>query len=470
MAETAAMSKAAEKTVHQICPQPGPQYHFLSSSADIAIYGGSAGGGKSYALLLEPLRHIKNSKFSAVIFRRTLADVKKTGSLWDTSVELYGSIGGKPVNSTLTWDFKSGAKITFGHLEHEGTVLNWQGSQIPLIAFDELTHFSRAQFFYMMSRNRSGSGVRPYIRATTNPDSDSWVAEFISWWIDQKTGLPIPERSGAIRWFVRVGDVLQWADTQAELIERFGADVVPKSVTFIRASLEDNAILMQMDPGYRANLLALPRVERERLLGGNWKVRPSAGLYFRREYVEIVDAIPTGTEFVRGWDLAATEKTSENDPDWTAGTKVGRMPDGRFIVAHNVRMRESPLKVERAVLNTASADGKRVRIRLAQDPGQAGKDQAKRYVQKLAGYTVHVAPVTGDKVTRFSPFSAQAEAGNVVVLRGDWNEDWFTVLENFPDGAHDDDVDSTSEAFSELTSRGRMAISDDALRQAMGQH
>jgi predicted phage terminase large subunit-like protein len=460
------MNKQAERTVRQIRPQPGPQHQFLSTSADIAIYGGSAGGGKSYALLLEPLRHVSNSKFSAVIFRRTLADVKKTGSLWDTSFELYGSVGAKPISSTLTWEFKSGSKITFGHLENENTVLNWQGAQIPLVAFDELTHFSRAQFFYMLSRNRSGSGVRPYVRATTNPDSDSWVAEFISWWIDQKTGLPILERSGAIRWFVRVGDVLQWADTQAELIERFGSEVVPKSVTFIPARLEDNAILMQMDPGYRANLLALPRVERERLLGGNWKVRPSSGLYFRREWVEIVDAIPLGTEFVRGWDFASTEKTSENDPDWTAGTKIGRMPDGRFIVAHHTRMQESPLKVERAVMNTASADGKKVRIRIPQDPGQAGKDQCARYVRMLAGYIVRTGPVSGDKATRFSPFSAQAEAGNVVVLRGDWNEAWFTVLENFPDAVHDDDVDSTSEAFNELTTRAQMTISDTAVRSA----
>ena len=464
------MSRAVEKKVHQIRPQPGPQYQFLSSSADIAIYGGSAGGGKSFALLLEPLRHINNSKFSAVIFRRTLTDVKKTGSLWDTSIELYGAIGAKPISSTLTWEFGSGSKITFGHLEHENTVLNWQGAQVPFLAFDELTHFSRSQFFYMMSRNRSASGVRPYIRATTNPDSDSWVAEFISWWIDQTTGLPILERSGVIRWFVRVGDVLQWADTQAELIERFGAEVVPKSVTFVPARLEDNAILMQMDPGYRANLLALPRVERERLLGGNWKVRPSSGLYFRREWIEIVDAIPEGTDFVRGWDLASTEKTSENDPDWTAGTKIGRMPDGRFIVAHHLRLQESPLKVERAVMNTASADGRRVRIRIPQDPGQAGKFQAQRFVSMLAGYTVRTGPVTGDKITRFSPFSAQAEAGNVVVLRGLWNDDWFTVLENFPEGAHDDDVDSTSEAFNEITARGRMSISDDALKTAARGH
>lgn len=451
--------------VNEIRPQPGPQSQFLSSAADIAIYGGAAGGGKSYALLLEPLRHIDNKQFAAVIFRRTLADVKKAGSIWDTSFGIYGAIGGVPRNDILTWKFPSGAKISFGHLEHEKNVLDWQGSQVPLIAFDELTHFERNQFFYLLSRNRSLCGVRPYVRATTNPDADSWVAEFIAWWIDQGTGLAIPERAGVIRWFARIGDILQWADSREALIERF-PEAQPKSVTFIPAKLEDNQILMQIDPGYKANLMALQRVERERLLGGNWKVKPSAGLYFRREWCEIVDAIPHGTDFVRGWDLASTEKTSENDPDWTCGTKIGRMPDGRYIVAHHLRMQESPLKVERAILNTASADGPKCRIRIPEDPGQAGKAQAQYLAKKLAGYIVRMERASGDKATRFSPFSAQAEAGNVVTLRGTWNEAWFTALENFPEASHDDDVDSTSEAFNEISARARMQISDTAMKAA----
>jgi len=292
------------------------------------------------------------------------------------------------------------------------------------------------------------------------------VAEFISWWIDQATGFPIPERAGILRWFVRIGDALEWADSREELVARI-PDAEPKSVTFIPARLEDNAILMQSDPGYRSNLMALPRVERERLLGGNWKIRPSAGLYFRRQWCEIIDVIPERTVFVRGWDLASTEKTATNDPDWTCGTKIGRMPDGRYVVAHHVRMRESPHKVERAVVNTAAADGRGVRIALPQDPGQAGKMQAQHYIKLLAGHIVRVKPVSGDKETRFGPFSAQAEAGNVVVLRGAWNEDWFTALENFPPETaqgHDDDADSTSEAFNEIAARGPMQISDGAVK------
>jgi hypothetical protein len=197
----------------QIRPQPGPQTTFLSSSADIAIYGGAAGGGKSWALLLEPLRHSENAQFGAVFFRRTTVQVRNEGGLWDESMKLYPLAGASPKEHVLAWQFPSGASVSFAHLEHDKTVLNWQGSQIPLICFDELTHFSETQFWYMVSRNRSMCGVRPYIRATCNPDSDSWVAKFIEWWIDQDTGLPILERAGVIRWFVRVNNTLFWGDS-----------------------------------------------------------------------------------------------------------------------------------------------------------------------------------------------------------------------------------------------------------------
>lgn len=446
-------------------PQAGPQTKFLSSSADIAIYGGAAGGGKSFAELLEAARHIDNKNYAGVIFRRTLADVKKPGSLWDTSLPLYSGLGMRPRQDNLTWTARSGAKIVFGHLEHETTVLDWQGAQIPFIGFDELTHFSRTQFFYMLSRNRDGqqSGVRPYIRATTNPDADSWVAELIAWWIDQNTGIAIPERSGVIRWFARIGDVLVWGDSREELLANYPAldPIAPKSLTFIAAKLEDNTILMAFDPAYRANLMALGQVERERLLGGNWKIRPAPGLYFRREWCQTVEAIPAFTRFVRGWDLAATKKTEGNDPDRTCGTKIGQLPDGRFIVAHHSRMWASPAEVEAALINTAHQDGFDVQVAIPQDPGQAGKTQVATLSKLLVGFNVRFAPISGDKITRFSAFSAQAEAGNVMVLRGAWNEDWFSALESFPPpdtGGHDDDADSTSEAFNALTGKSGYAI------------
>lgn len=448
---------AAAQTI--IRPQPGPQTTFLSSSADIAIYGGAAGGGKTWALLMEPLRHVSNPGFGAVFFRRNLTQVRNEGGLWDESEKLYPHLNALPRSAPdLSWTFPSGAGVAFAHLEHEKTIYNWQGSQIPLICFDELTHFSAKQFWYMLSRNRSMCGVRPYVRATCNPDADSWVAEFISWWIDQETGLAIPARAGVLRWFVRIGDTIIWADSPEELAHHVNPltnePIPPKSVTFIPAKLSDNALLMAADPGYLANLMAQPTVERERLLGGNWKIRPAAGLYFQRSWCEVVDAVPSQIiQWVRGWDLSSTPKTEANDPDWTTGTKIGKLSDGRFIVADHRRDRLGPQGVEKMIMNTASADGKLVKISLPQDPGQAGKSQRSYLASKLVGYDVRFSPETGDKITRFNGFSAQAQAGNVLVLRGRWNDEWFTELEGFPEAAHDDDADSTSRAFNTIVER-----------------
>ncbi len=442
-------------TAATIQPQPGPQTKFLSSSADIAIYGGSAGGGKTWGLLMEPLRHVSNPGFGAVFFRRSTVQIRNEGGLWDESTTLYPQIGAEPKEHELWWKFPSGAAVSFAHLEHDKTRFNYQGAQIPLICFDELTHFTAVQFWYLVSRNRSMCGVRPYIRATCNPDADSWVATLIAWWIDQDTGLPIPERSGVLRWFVRVGEDLKWADQPEDLAEFTMLNdagervpIPPKSLTFIPAKLTDNKALMAADPGYMASLLALPLVERERLLGGNWKIRPAAGLYFQRSWCRVVDAIPAGTVFGRGYDLAATPPTPENpDPDATAAVLVGRTPEGRYLVADRRTIQTTPAGVERFILNTASQDGGQVEISLPQDPGQAGKSQVAQMVKMLAGYTVRSSTETGDKVTRFGPFSAQAEAGNVDVLRGDWNDPWFTALEGFPTAKHDDDADATSRAF-----------------------
>lgn len=393
-------------------------------------------------------------EFGGVIFRRTLVDVKKQGSLLDTSIPLYGQFNAtlRQSGGDILWRFPSGAKVAFGHLEHEKTVLDWMGSQIPFLGFDELTHYSRAQFFYMLSRNRSTCGIRPYVRATCNPDAESWVAEFIAWWIDQETGLPIPARAGVVRYFARINDTLVWADSDRELRERHpGCE--PKSVTFIPAKLEDNAILMARDPGYRGNLMALNVVDRERLLGGNWKIRSAAGLFFKRSWCVVVDVSPKVIQACRGWDLAATEKTENNDPDATAATKIGRLEDGRFIVLHHLHMFGSPAAVELELKKTAESDGKSVAIAVPKDPAQAGKSQAANLAKLLAGYDARFRAATGDKVTRFKAFSAQAEQGNVLVLRGPWNEHWFGACEAFgPDVKHDDDADSTSEAFNGLLS------------------
>ncbi len=125
-------------------PQAGPQERYLASSADIAIYGGAAGGGKSWALLLEPLRHVANPRFGATFFRQNTTQIRAQGGLWDESATLYGPLGATPREQLLDWTFPSGAHIKFAHMQYESTKYEYQGAQIPLINWDELTHFSDA--------------------------------------------------------------------------------------------------------------------------------------------------------------------------------------------------------------------------------------------------------------------------------------------------------------------------------------
>src|SRR3972149_7420612 len=299
--------------VERLKPQPGPQTMFLSSQADIAIYGGAAGGGKTWALLMEPLRHINNPHFGATIFRRTYPQITQEGGMWDESGQIYSLLSARPNQNDLDWRFPSGARIGFAHMQHELTKFNYQGAQIALLEFDQLEHFSEGQFFYMLSRNRSMCGIRPYIRANCNPDPDSWLVDFLSWWIGED-GYAIPERSGVLRWFVRQGDKIFWFDSVKQALAEFPA-VPPKSVTFIPASIYDNRILLQGDPGYLANLMALPFVEQAQLLGGNWKIRPAAGKVFNRSWFEIVEAVPAGGGGIRLWGFVGyPEETKGGGP------------------------------------------------------------------------------------------------------------------------------------------------------------
>ncbi|MBO0947540.1 terminase large subunit domain-containing protein [Fibrella forsythiae] len=274
------MSKAVD-----IRPQPGYQLKSLASPADIVIGGASAGVGKTFSLLLEPLRHIQNPDFRAVCFRRTSPQIRAGGGLWDTSMGLYPLTSAKPRESRLEWEWQSGARVAFRHLQYEKDKLEWQGSQVPLILWDELTHFSESMFFYLLTRNRSDCGVRPYVRATCNPDPESWVATLIAWWIDQETGFPIPERDGVIRYFTKAGADYIWGDTFEEVVEKgwwflepllaefnLPAEVFVKSITFISGRLVDNQALLSKDPAYLANLLAQDEETVMQLFKGNWKV------------------------------------------------------------------------------------------------------------------------------------------------------------------------------------------------------
>lgn len=419
---------------------------------------------KTYALLMEPTRHLRNPGFGATIFRRTSPQISNEGALWDTSETLYPLLNGVGITSPYRWSFPSGAKIEFHHLQHEKNIYDWQGAQIPLIGYDELTHFTERQFFYMLSRNRSLSGVKPYIRAATNPDPASWVKRFILWWLDEDGEYADSSKAGVIRWMVRLGDDIHWFDARKGAADYVAETGVPKglkpenlikSVTFIPSSVYDNKILMEANPEYVANLMALPRVERLQLLKGNWKVKATAGEIFSRDDFETVDSVPTPDTQARCWDKAATEPSSTNpDPDWTAGVKMQRTGD-TFFITDVRRFRKKAGGVQTSIKATTTHDGHDVIVVLFQDPAQAGKFEVAAYRTLLAGFPLRIVRESGKKYLRWRPLAAQAEGGKVKLLRGDWNEPFLSEMENLSEDdseyAHDDQADGAAGAFGELT-------------------
>lgn len=458
-------------------PQRGAQEKFLSNPASIIIYGGAAGSGKTHAELLYPLRYKNTKGFGCVIFRKNANQIYNEGGLWDNARDMYSGIRGAEIRrGESAWIFndKNGeqlSRVSFRHIERDEEVQNYHGSQICGIEYDELCHFSEYVFFYMLSRNRSMCGVKPYVIGTCNPDANSWVAKFISWWIDQETGYPIPERSGKIRWMIRRDNEIFWADTREELCKQFNLTTPeeraePRSVTFISATIYDNQALLKANPQYLANLKALPTVERERLLMGNWKIKPSAGLYFKREQLgNILPFVPDDViQWVRCWDLAATEKDENNDPAYTAGVLIGKRKNGRYVVADVINRALSASDVRNIIKLTAQSDNakykQQVRVRIPQDPGQAGKDQAEMYIKFLSGFDVTAVPETGSKEARATPMAAQWQAGNFDIVSADWNEPYLLQLEGFPDMKLKDMVDASANGFAELELKAQFNLAN----------
>jgi predicted phage terminase large subunit-like protein len=463
----------------ELRPQHGKQESFLSSDADVAIYGGAAGGGKTWALLMEPLYHYHTPGFGAVIFRRTYPEIIKKGGMWEESEHLYRLLGGIPREGPLEWGFTlpdhSQTTIGFAHCQHEKDVLSWKGAQIPLIGIDQVESFTEFQFWYLQSRNRSMCGVRPYLRATCNPVPDDdvvggWLHTLLQWWINPDTGLSIESRNGLLRWYVRMDEQLLWGNSPQQLVDQYPGDICPryvqdcadlrgglacpkhhaKSLTFISSRLQDNPALMRADPNYHSTLLSLPMVERERLLGGNWNARPTAGKIFNLAWFEIVQYAPAQLTRVRFWDKAGTE----DGGDWTAGVRMGKDPvTGLVYVEDVVRGQWSAMQREQVIKQTAIMDGHDVQIFVEQEPGSGGKESAQTSIINLQGYVAFADPVRGDKVKRAYPYSAYAEAKNVKIVQGAWNRSYLDELHAFDpeNSVKKDQVDASSGAFNKLS-------------------
>lgn len=465
---------AQEREAKIFRPQPGQQEEFSSCGADIVFFGGSAGGGKTFAELLEQIRHIGNPRFIGVIFRKEAAQINDPGGLLDASKQIYPYLGGDYQSGLRMWEFPSGAKVAFRHINEDRNLEKYQGAEIALIEFDELTHFSERAFFYMMSRNRSTCGIRPYMRAVMNPDPDSWIRTFIDWWVDDK-GFIDSEKSGRIRFFARVDGEVHWADSRKELYRKFfglyrmykrtGVHQV-KSFTFIKSSIWDNKALMAVNPEYLSNLLSLPLIDRMALLEGNWDTRATAGLVFNQRWFDIIepDELPfdpsrpgKGLLLVRGWDFAGTEaelfgsKTTKNEPCWTVGLKMAYYaPWKAYFVLHVVRMRIGPAKLDDEVLKWCRFDGRHVPCRWEQEPGSSGIRDTWRLKTHLKGFDTDGLDPEGDKLTRAKPMSSAAEKQKIILVNAPWLDIFTSELHSFPEGRFKDQVDAATLSYNYL--------------------
>jgi phage terminase large subunit-like protein len=220
--------------------------------------------------------------------------------------------------------------------------------------------------------------------------------------------------------------------------------VMPKSLTFVPAKLDDNPTLAKGDPSYRANLMAMELVERERLLGGNWKVRPAAGLKFPRDKWQYADSAPKDMQLCRFWDKAATEGGTGAR---TAGVLMGRAghgPASKFYVIDCVCGRWGDLEREEKIRSTAELDRAsygRVVIGMEQEPGSGGKDSALATIRALAGYEVYAEPATGEKGERWSPMASQQQAGSVYIVKGPW--DWVDYVRELDSLSGDKEMDKS---------------------------
>lgn len=457
-------AEAVEEVV--IGPNDGPQTEAFASTADITVYGGAAGGGKTWLALLRMGVHADTLPgYNGIIFRRKMPNITTAGGVWEESNGLYPMFGADSNISNHFWRFRERSMIQFRSIQLTKDTKDYRSAQLAEFCFEEATEFEEPMFWAIFSRLRTPlrktHGFKARCMLTCNPDPDSWVRRLIDWWIGED-GLPILSRAGKKRYFARDGDAMVWGSTPAEVRKlaphlKWSEHNQPKSIRFIPAKLSDNP---QGDPSYESRLNALPLIERSQLLGGNWNIRAHAGSYFKRGYFKLVEHAPGKVKArVRAWDLAATEPSEQNpNPAWTVGVLLAQLEDGTFCVEHVERARLSPGKVDDLILKIAEQDGIAVKQCFWQDPGQAGKSQVNSLTTLLRGFSVKTRIASEDKETYAGPVSSAAEHGKIVIRKGAWNDAFFSVLEGFPTAAIKDDVDALSRGYHELVKPAKAPV------------
>ena len=444
----------------------------------------------TWAILFDNLKYIGDENYFSVFFRNTTIELLT--NLWPEALKIYdkflkypenhktkaGKFKGKAhinyQNHTIT--FPSGAKSVFSYLSHDKDADSWYGAELSRVYFDEFQRQSEYCFDVIRSRLRSKAKVKSCLRATLNPDDTHFVLDYISHFLDE-FGYPIPSLSGKVRYFVMMSGVLYSSWTREELKEKY-PDKTAKTYTYIPSTIDDNKILMELEPDYKDSLDSLPETKRKQLLLGCWFNTETGCMYFNREYVSVCDKTSEGATRVRAWDLAGTEYDSSapagswaRNPDCTAGVLMSKSKEGssfnpinKYVVEDVIKERFSPSKVEDLIYKTAEEDrdmyGADVTIFLPTDPNPASARYIKSLISELIsrGFRAKTYKSQTAKVERFIPFSVAAENGLVQYNKAEWNKDYFSELENFTGKkkdkhkTKDDQVDATSDAFTMLNS------------------
>jgi predicted phage terminase large subunit-like protein len=402
-------------------PHPKQLYALLLPQLEV-FFGGSAGPGKSDWLLMSALQYVDIPDYSAILFRRTFAELSKPEALMERAHSWLRHTDAKWNGQGHTYKFPSGAQLVFSHLEHEGSMYEHQSAAYQMIGFDELTTFTERMYRFLFSRLRrpAGSRIPLRMRSASNPGG--------------------------------IGH--QWV-RQRFMIEQDAARA------FVPARQIDNPSL-DVD-AYELSLAQLDPVTRQRLRNGDWDVAEE-GKLFQRHWFPLVREWPRGRRQLRFWDFAGTEEKRgprgevKNDPDWTVGSRVTEQ-DGQYWVIDMQRARLSPKGVEDLVKQTAQLDGTGVEVWIEQEPGSSGGKTIDDYQRRiLKGYSVYGLRSTGSKMERARPASSAAEAGNIFLVEGAWNGAFLEEVPLFGNpGVHDDIVDTLSGAINVLAEASKDA-------------
>lgn len=381
-----------------IAPNPGPQSAFLATKAKVVVYGGAAGGGKTWALLIDALhRALATPGWAGLICRSLLARMTDGGgAIWAEAHRVFEGTGAVFNESlhTVTWP-ANGSTLTFRQIV--GNRAMWNGPSFDWIGIEELQEVEIDDLVSAMTRLRSAKGCSPRIVATCNPKRGHGLVPWIEWYL-LPDGSPDRAKSGTVRWFCRSSDTndFVFADTPAEAelgARREQGSAV--SFTFIDALLPDNPALVDADPSYQANIQLQGRVKEEQLLGGSWYAGGDDDGPLARDRWDFVTApLAPIVRWVRPWDKAATRPwPGTPDPDYTAGPLLAFDTAGRMYLAGLAACREDTVARDMMISATAALDGHMVQQVHKVNPSDAGKDAALHTGRLLAASGGQVSAV-----------------------------------------------------------------------------